>query len=589
MTRTLRDYQAEDVERVRKGEADGRRRQAGVWATGLGKSSLAGSVATTAARRGERVLLLAHRAELLDQLTAACQAIDPGVPVGRIQAATKRASCPITVGMVDTMRRAVRPPDSTARPTWLDLGIERGHGWDRVIYDEFHHSVAPSNLRLLERLGVQVGTGEDDPDGTPLLGLTATLTRSDAHGLAKLVPTEDHVAFRRGIDWAVGHGWLVRPRGKVVTVPHLDLKGAKVTAGDYQDGQLGEMIVQDVDRIVDAWLEHAALPDGSHRITVAFTPTTAAAHELAAEFTARGIAAETVTRQTSPTERGDAAKGTGIYGRLAAGVTRVLVGVMVPTEGWDCVPVSCVLQCRPTRLEGLYQQMVGRGLRLSPETGKTDCLVLDVVGAARGQRLATLVDLLPDAEHDTSAIDALPCEVCTLRPCACEKAGRQERAPIVGPVVYEDLDLLMAESAGGAWLATYAGHPFLVSETPFDRRVAVIFREEAGGYRVGHVTMRGELDARRLGAGLTLDEARTRAEAWCRGRNRSLAAPGAKWRTESRVPTIKAQRRALRLQVADPLGYTGRELSELMDTIEVSARVDALGPGAAANAAGRSA
>ena len=57
MTRQLRDYQLADVERVWKADADGRTRQAGVWATGLGKSSLAGSVATTAARRGELKLL----------------------------------------------------------------------------------------------------------------------------------------------------------------------------------------------------------------------------------------------------------------------------------------------------------------------------------------------------------------------------------------------------------------------------------------------------------------------------------------------------------------------------------------------------
>lgn len=80
----------------------------------------------------------------------------------------------------------------------------------------------------------------------------------------------------------------------------------------------------------------------------------------------------------------------------------MLVSVMVTTEAWDCPPVSCVLIARPTKLPGLYAQMVGRGLRLSE--GKTDCLVLDAVGVSRQQKLVTLVDMMPSAVYDSSEL-----------------------------------------------------------------------------------------------------------------------------------------------------------------------------------------
>jgi superfamily II DNA or RNA helicase len=68
-----------------------------------------------------------------------------------------------------------------------------------------------------------------------------------------------------------------------------------------------------------------------------------------------------------------------------------MVNVGVATEAWDCPAVSCVLIARMTQSAGLYEQMVGRGLRLAD--GKTDCLVLDVVGVTRKFELVTLIDI----------------------------------------------------------------------------------------------------------------------------------------------------------------------------------------------------
>lgn len=56
----------------------------------------------------------------------------------------------------------------------------------------------------------------------------------------------------------------------------------------------------------------------------------------------------------------------------------VLINCKVLTEGVDIPNVDCILLARPTMSRTLLTQMVGRGLRVSPE--KTDCLIIDIVG-----------------------------------------------------------------------------------------------------------------------------------------------------------------------------------------------------------------
>jgi superfamily II DNA or RNA helicase len=494
VTRRLRPYQREAVDAVYGQWADGIDRTAVVLPTGTGKTDVISAIAVREARAGKRVLALAHRDELLEQITERIRMHNPSIPIGRVQARINQTRRPITVASTPTLytdkrRGRLAPPDV-------------------VLYDECHHAPSPKSMEVLHWARV---FGE----GAKLCGFTATPVRGDKRGMGDVL---QDVAFKRDIAWAVDSGFLVRPRGRVVVADHMDLNKAKVRAGDYTDSELGDMVEQDTDQIVRAWLEHA-----SERLTVAFTPNVASAHALAAEFLGHGIAAEVVVG-TTPREQRQL-----IYKRLAVGETRVLVSVMVTTEGWDCPPVSCVLQCRPTRLPGLYTQMVGRVLRPSPETGKTDALVLDVVGASRGQKLVTLVDLSVTTDYDASAIDDLPCERCGAWPsraaarrqgefdapvCECNEAGEREanRRRLVGPAQYEDLDLLLSSSPF-TWLQTRAGTPFLPAGGD---RMAVLWLDKTTDlYIVGHCAMKGlSVDGKRLGEDLTLDEARRVAEEW---------------------------------------------------------------------------
>lgn len=555
MTRQLREYQREAVEATYAQWRD-LDRTAIVLPTGTGKTDCIAAIAVREVAAGRRVLALAHRDELLDQITERIRMHDPLVPIGRVQGKTNQRTRKITVASTPTLytekrRGQLAPPDV-------------------VLYDEVHHAPSPKSIEVLRWAGVYDARAK-------LCGFTATPVRGDKRGMGDVL---QDVAFKRDISWAVEQGFLVRPRGKVVVADHMDLNKAKVRAGDYTDGELGDMVEQDVDQIVCAWLEHAR-----ERLTVAFTPNVASAHALTEAFRAAGVAAETVIGTTPRTERKL------IYKRLSVGETRVLVSVMVTTEGWDCPPVSCVLQCRPTRLPGLYTQMVGRVLRPSRETGKTDALVLDVVGASRGQRLVTLVDLSVTADYDASAIEDLPCERCGAWPsraaavrqgepdapvCQCDEPGERgsNRRRLEGPASYEDLDLLLTASPF-VWQQTYAGTPFLPAG---ERRMAVLWLDKATDlYIVGHCAMKGLAPGGvRLGEGLTLDAARRVAEEWAT----TYAAGGldtssrkAAWR-KGGSPTLDQMKWAHELRIAGAENMTKGELSDAISVGRASRMID---------------
>jgi len=555
VTRALRPYQAEAVESVYAQWRD-LDRTAVVLPTGTGKTDVVAAIAVREVAAGRRVLALAHRDELLDQITERIRMHDPLVPIGRVQAKTNQTRRPITVASTPTLwgekrRGRLAPPDV-------------------VLFDEVHHAPSPKSVEMLRWTGVYDGRAK-------LCGFTATPVRGDKRGMGDVL---QDVAFKRDIGWAVDSGYLVRPRGKVVVADHMDLNKAKVRAGDYTDAELGDMVEQDVDQIVAAWLEHAR-----ERLTVAFTPNVASAHALTEAFLAAGVAAETVIGTTPRTERKL------IYKRLAVGETRVLVSVMVTTEGWDCPPVSCVLQCRPTRLPGLYTQMVGRVLRPSAETGKTDALVLDVVGASRGQKLVTLVDLSVTQDYDASAIDDLPCERCGAWPskaaalrqgepdapvCECnEGAAKTPRRRLEGPASYEDLDLLMSASPF-VWQQTYAGTPFLPAG---ERRMAVLWLDrKADLYIVGHCAMKGLApDGQRLAAGLSLDEARKVAEEWALAHaagQLNTSSRKAGWRKGGGGPTFDQLKWARELRIAGAENMTKAELSDAISVGRASRMID---------------
>ena len=563
MTRQLRDYQRDAVDAVRAEHARGVLRTAIILPTGAGKTDCIAALATDTVRRGGRVLAICHLMTALTQIADRCRMHFPEYGhalVGRVQGEVDQRNRPIVVGSVPTLRQARRRDR-----------IEPYGPNDLVIIDECHHAASAGQLDILRWAGAF--------ESTPTFGVTATMYQTRKSG-PQLGDVWQSVAFERDIAWAIGEGWLVKPRGLSVVLDHLDLSKAKSRGGDFADGDVGEMVAQDADQVVAAWIEH-----GENRITAAFVPTVDAAKEWCAAFDRAGVAAELVTEQVPHRERGDAAAGTGIYGRLARGETRVVVSVAALLEAWDCPQVSCILWGRPTQVDGVYIQGIGRGLRPSP--GKTDCLVLDAVGVTRHRKLRVLPDLIEGAEY--AEIRPQSCARCgkyrtppdRFDPrCVCPPVERDPlggRVELVGPARYEPVDLFGEEVAETAdppyflWLKTRGGIAFV----PAKDRIVALTPEPGGTWRAGHVHRDRFERGVRLASGATLREAKCAAEEWAEGYcEPTYWARRAPWRRAGNPPSEGQVRAAKAQGMADPERHSRAAVSDFLSVRAASRRLD---------------
>jgi hypothetical protein len=241
-----------------------------------------------------------------------------------------------------------------------------------------------------------------------------------------------------------------------VRIAGLELDTVRRTAGDLNSGQLGAAMSAAMapTRIVEAWQEHA-----KGRPTIAFLPTVALSIEQAETFREHGIVALHLDGTTPAADRAAALE------RFRLGEIDVLCNVGLFTEGTDLPSISCVILGRPTSSSSLYQQMLGRGLRLHP--GKTDCIVLDVTGVTNRHKLATLASLggadspedMPDdlLLYDEDELDELP------EPAADEDAEPAPAEYADGDLSHELVDLF--GQSHSAWLRTAGGRWFIPAGT----------------------------------------------------------------------------------------------------------------------------
>jgi superfamily II DNA or RNA helicase len=336
------------------------RRQLIVLPTGAGKTVVFGAIARQFHEQvsaDKPILVIAHRSELLDQAEQKLQMVWPRVFTGRIQAERNEQLGEVLFASTQTLvaGRAVRPP-----------GL--------IIYDEAHHSRADGAYKVLERLGVF------EPDGPMLLGVTATPSRSDKNELGDIFT---HLTYERTILQMIMDGYLADVRGVKVSVPGLNLRAIRTTAGDYNAKDLSYALNGDeaLDAVVEAVQEHAA-----DRKSLVFAVDVKHGQALAKRFKEAGVASASIDGTMPPQERAS------ILTAFEKNQLRVLVNCQILTEGYDEPSVDTVVIARPTRSSSLYTQMVGRALRLHPN--KVDALVLDLTGASDDKSLQTFTRLM---------------------------------------------------------------------------------------------------------------------------------------------------------------------------------------------------
>jgi DNA repair protein RadD len=338
----LRPYQREVIAQINTKIGAGKRRILLVAPTGAGKMVIAADIVAKSVARGERVLFLAHRRELIKQTSAKLFAV--GVDHGLLLPGyAPRLGEAVQVASITTLlSRALRT---------ASIKLPRA---DLVIVDEAHHARARTYELLLEAYPEAV-----------VIGMTATPCRKDGRGLGTAF---DVLVECPPIAELITAGYLVPSRFYAPTRP--DLSGVPVKGGDYAESQLAERMDKPVlvGDIVSHW--HKL---GERRRTVVFASGVAHSLHLRDEFRRSGVLAEHIDGSTPFEERDK------ILIRLAAGTVDLVCNAMVLTEGWDQPEVSCLVLARPTKSLGLYRQMVGRVLR--PASGKVDAVILDHAGA----------------------------------------------------------------------------------------------------------------------------------------------------------------------------------------------------------------
>ena len=318
----LRNYQERAIEDLRDAFRWGRRAPLLVMPTGAGKTVVFAAIAASAAERGNRVLILVHRRELLCQAQAKLKSVGADSQVMSVQSLIRRL-------------------DQQPAP-------------DLIIIDEAHHATSNTWRKILNHW-----------PNAARLGVTATPCRSDGAGLGSIF---DELILGPTISNLISQRFL-SPCRIFAPPPKADLSALRTRAGDYQPEQSASLL--DKPTVTGDAIEHYQRIAGAQS-AIAFCCTTKHADNVAAQFQAAGISAVSLLGTTPTADRDQ------IVRDFAAGTIRVLVTVDVVSEGFDVPSAGCCIQLRPTKSLGLYMQQVGRVLRPAP--GKEVAIVLDHVG-----------------------------------------------------------------------------------------------------------------------------------------------------------------------------------------------------------------
>lgn len=332
----LRNYQMAAVEEIRE-SFKRYRRVLFVLPTGGGKTVVFSHIAEQACAKGKRVVIVAHRRRIVNQISAALRRM--GVAHGLIVPGAGLTSDPVQVGMIQTIARRI---EKLAEP-------------DLLVIDEAHHGVAGTWERVSSAW-----------KRCRQLGVSATPERLDGKGLRPafddmvLGPCPRDLIERGAL---ADYEYLAPPN-------QLDLSGVKTRGGDYAVDQLAEVLA--ASPITGDAVEHYALHLNG-KPAVVFCVNVMHAQLVAEKFRAAGWRAASVDGTMSAAEQED------LITSLGDGRLNVLTSCELISEGVDVPNVAGCILLRPTKSLALWLQQVGRALR--PNEDGSHSIILDHVGS----------------------------------------------------------------------------------------------------------------------------------------------------------------------------------------------------------------
>ncbi len=362
---TLRPYQAEAKQAVLSEWEKGHQKTLLVLPTGTGKTVVFSAVTKEQVQKGHRVLIMAHRGELLTQAADKLQEASGLESVlEKADSTSLGSSVPVTVGSVQSLSQEKR------------LNRFSQNYFQDIIVDEAHHCLYASYQRILTHF----------PDAN-ILGVTATPDRGDMKNLGEFF---DSKAYEYSMPQAIKDCPI-----KAQMIPlKLNIREVGISSGDFAAGEIGHAL--------EPYLEQIAV-EMTHfckgRKTVVFLPLISTSQKFCRILNEMGFSAAEVN--------GNSGDRTEVLADFEAGNYDVLCNSMLLTEGWDCPAVDCIVVLRPTKIRSLYQQMVGRGMRLSP--GKKDLLLLDFLWMTERHDLCRPSALISKDETIAKKIDQQMC------------------------------------------------------------------------------------------------------------------------------------------------------------------------------------
>jgi len=340
----LRPYQSEALVGLRRSIASGKRRPILQAPTGSGKTFTACALCKSAIEKGNRVLIVAPRRELVHQFSKSLYAI--GLSHGIIMAGMGMTlHRQIQVASFDTLHARAIKSNRIPLPEA-----------DVLIFDEAHLAIAKCKQELLRHY---------DDLGKIIIGLTATPARGDGRGLSEVF---DDIVLTWPMPKMVDAGYLVEAKYYAPSKPDLD--GLKTRMGDYVTKELSERFDKPeiIGDILSNWKRIA-----SDKRTVVFCINRKHARHVCDEYLSSGYRAEYLDGETPDDER------QGIIERVGNGQTQIVVSILVLTYGVDIPALECAVIARPTKSIVMYLQCAGRVLR--PSEGKSEAIIIDHSGA----------------------------------------------------------------------------------------------------------------------------------------------------------------------------------------------------------------
>ena len=323
--------------------------------TGGGKTVIAGALLRDWLDRGRRkTVWLTHRRELAEQTRR--MLTDAGVSAITNVNWTPGEDAPyMTGGAVILMAQTVGRR-TARREVW-----NRYSANDLLVIDEAHHATAPGWERAMQQWP------------GPIVGMTATPWRlSEKEGFDHLF--DGLLCGPQAADLQALDEPALCQAQVVIPPPEQRIAGGAVDrTGDYTEAGI-EQANRDRPDIMTAGALAFRQKHAEGRPTIAYAVSVDHAHNLAAVFNEAGVPAAVILGDTNREDRDRAIDG------FRDGSIRVLVNVIVATEGFDLPDASCIIIARPTMSLALYLQMVGRGLRPKPDGG--DCILLDLAANA---------------------------------------------------------------------------------------------------------------------------------------------------------------------------------------------------------------